>query len=136
MPSEPLQINSLATSLVRYLDVSLVVAMAPVVVLGNLPVAGYAIGAVAWLLTRYAVEVAHARARRSGNAGREAALVLSSMMARVFAIVAAVLVARFVAGRDDGITAAVVVLAAFTVRLHVTLALRGDVQRPAPGGSR
>ena len=36
----------------RYLDVCLVLATAPFVLAGNLPVTGYLIGAGAWLLTR------------------------------------------------------------------------------------
>jgi hypothetical protein len=56
------------------------------------------------------------------------------MMGRVFAIVAAVLVARFAGNTDDGIMAASVVLAAFTVQLLVTLALRGG-HMPEPRGT-
>jgi hypothetical protein len=55
------------------------------------------------------------------------------MMARVFVIVAAILIARFAGGIDDGIAAAAVVLAAFTVQLLVTISLRS--YSPRPGGS-
>lgn len=123
--SEVNPITGVPVTLVRYLDVSVVVAAAPVVVLAKLPVLGYLIAAIAWLLTRYGVESAHRRARRSGNVGRQTALMLAAMMGRVFAIVAAVLIARFAGGTDDGIAAAAVVLAAFTVQLLVTFALRG-----------
>jgi hypothetical protein len=53
----------------------------------------------------------------------------------VFAIVAAVLIARFVGSTDDGIAAASVTLVAFTVHLLVTIALRGDGYGAQPGGS-
>jgi hypothetical protein len=56
------------------------------------------------------------------------------MMGRVFAIVAAVLIARFVGSTDDGIAAAAVVLVAFTVHLLVTIAMRGGYGAQ-PGGS-
>ena len=123
-------------SLIRYLDISIVLAALPFVVLADLPVAGYAIGAAAWLLTRYGVEVIHSRARMSGDPGKQAALMVVAMFARVSAIVAAVLIARFAFGIDDGIAAAVTVLVAFTVQLLVTLALRGGHggPRPAAGG--
>lgn len=128
-------ISDIPVALIRYLDISLVLAMAPVVVLGDLPLAGYAIGAVTWIVTRYGVDLVERRARRSGNAGKEAALVLAAMMGRVFAVAIAVLVARFAAGRDDGIMAASVVLIAFTVRLLVTLALRGGYRAEAGGST-
>jgi hypothetical protein len=128
----PLSVSAL--SLVRYLDVSVVVAVAPLFVLAGLPVLGYAIGAVAWLATRYLVDIVQRRARVSRNPGRQAALLLASMMGRVFAIVAAVLIARFVGSTDDGIAAAAVVLVAFTVYLLVTIAMRGG-SGAHPGGS-
>jgi uncharacterized membrane protein len=120
--------------LVRYLDISLVLAATPVVLLGNLPVAGFVIAAVVWIATRLGVDAVNRRARRIGNAGQQTALILAAMMGRVFAIVAAVLVARFAGNTDDGIMAASVVLAAFTVQLLVTLALRGG-HMPEPRGT-
>jgi hypothetical protein len=69
----------------------------------------------------------------SANPGRQAATLLASGMVRVFAIVAAILIARFAGDTDDGIAAAAVVLAAFTVQLLVTISLRSYA--PRPGGS-
>jgi hypothetical protein len=132
--SEQNPLSGSALSLVRYLDVSIVVAVAPLFVLAGLPILGYAIGAGAWLATRYAVDIAQRRARVSNNPARQAALLLASMMGRVFAIVAAVLIARFAGSTDDGIAAAAVVLAAFTVHLLVTIAMRGGYGAQ-PGGS-
>jgi hypothetical protein len=119
--------------LVRYLDVTLVLAAAPVFVLGELPVMGYLVAAVAWIATRYGVAVAQRRAMAAGNPGRQAATLLASMMVRVLAIVAAILIARFAGSNDDGIAAAAVALAAFTVQLLVTISLRSYA--PRPGGS-
>jgi hypothetical protein len=119
--------------LVRYLDVTLVVAAAPVFVLGELPLLGYLIAAVTWVATRYGVAVAQRRALAAGNPGRQAATLLATMMARVLAIVAAILIARFAGGTDDGIAAAAVALAAFTLQLLVTISLRSYA--PRPGGS-
>ena len=133
--SEQSPLSGRAVSLVRYLDVSVVLAVAPVFALGNLPVLGYVIGAVAWLSTRYGFELAQRRARVAGNLPRQTAILLASMMGRVFAIVAAVLIARFVGNTDDGIAAACVVLTAFTVHLLVTVATRGGGYGAQPGGS-
>ena len=118
----------------RYLDISVVIAAAPFVVLATLPVAGYAIGAVAWIATRVVLEFAQRRASASSDPGRQTALLLGSMMGRVFAIVAAVLIARYAGNTDDGIAAAAVVLVAFTVQLLVTITHRGNGYRPHAGG--
>ena len=51
----------------RYLDVCLVLATAPFVLVGGLPVARLLVGAGAWLLTRAGTAFVHARARRVGR---------------------------------------------------------------------
>jgi hypothetical protein len=110
--------------LLRYLDVCLVAATAPFVAIGGLPLFGYAVGACAWILTRAGVAFAQDRARRAGDARLRAGLAVGSMMARVWLIVAAVLVARYAGGKQDGVMAAALVLAAFTVYLVMSFVLR------------
>jgi hypothetical protein len=133
--SEQSPLSGRAISLVRYLDVSVVLAVLPVFALGDLPFLGYAIGAVAWLGTRYGVDLVLRRARTIGNPAKQTALLFSSMMGRVFAIVAAILIARFAGNTDDGIAAAAIVLVAFTVQLLVALATRGGAYGARPRGS-
>jgi ABC-type Co2+ transport system permease subunit len=77
------------------------------------------------------VEAGNRTAARDSNPGRQAAIMLAVRMGRTVAIVVAVLVARFAFGIDDGIMAAAVALTAFTLRLLILLALRGD--QPARG---
>lgn len=118
-------------SVVRYLDALLVLATAPFVAVAGLPVFGYAVGACAWLLTRVAADILHARAMRSSDPRIRAGLAVGVMMGRVWVIVLAVLLARYAGGRDDGVTAAVLVLAAFTVYFMLALVGRGwrDLER-------
>lgn len=113
----------------RYLDVSLVLASAPLVLLSGMPRVGYALGAGAWLLTRAGAALLHARARRSTSAPARAGLQLAAMMGRVWLVAAAVLLARYLGGRDDGIMAAALVLAAFSVYFATSLATRGGTLR-------
>ena len=115
--------------LLRYLDVCLVAATAPIVALGGLPLFGYAVGACAWILTRAGVAFAQDRARRAADPRVRAGLAVGSMMARVWLIVAAVILARFAGGKEDGVMAAALVLAAFTVYLAMSFVLRPT--RPA-----
>jgi hypothetical protein len=119
----------------RYLDVFLVLATAPFVVVGGLPVLGYLVGAVAWLATRLATEALHARALQSNDPRVRAGLAVGVMMGRVWVIVLAVILARYAGGKDDGIMAAGLVLAAFTVYFMLTLFTRGGTglnRSPSP----
>jgi len=116
-------------TILRYLDVCLVLLTAPFVVAASMPLAGYAIGASAWLLTRLGAEALHARAQRSRDVRVRSGLMVGVMMGRVWIVALAVILARYVASKDDGVMAAVLVLAAFTVYLMLTLLTRGG--RPA-----
>jgi len=121
--------------LARYLDVVLVIASAPFVLLGGLPRFGYALGAGGWIVIRFAVEVVKRRAWSAQNTGAMAVLHLTAILGRVWMIALVVLVARFAGSNADGITAAVVVLAAFTVELLISVALRETLAAEA-GSSR
>lgn len=114
---------------VRYLDVCLVLATAPFVLIAGLPAYGYLIGACAWLLTRIGMEWTQARALRAGDPKLKAGLQVGGMMARLWLIALAVIVARYAGGKDDGIMAAVLVLAAFTVYFVMSFLTRGSAPR-------
>jgi uncharacterized membrane protein YhaH (DUF805 family) len=121
--------------ILRYLDVFLVLATAPFVVVGGMPMFGYLVGAVAWLTTRLATEALHARALRSNDPRVRAGLAVGVMMGRVWVIVLAVILARYAGNKDDGIMAAALVLAAFTVYFMLTLFTRGGTglnRSPSP----
>ena len=57
------------------------------------------------------------------------------MMMRVWIIVAAVILARYAGGRNDGIMAAAVVLAAFTVYFVLNVVTRGGQLQGKPSPS-
>lgn len=118
-------------TVVRYLDALLVLATAPFVPIAGLPAFGYLVAACAWLLTRVGAEFLHVRALRSHDPRVRAGLAVGVMMGRVWLIVLAVLLARYAGSRDDGVMAAVLVLAAFTVYFMMTLVGRGwrDLER-------
>jgi hypothetical protein len=112
----------------RYLDVCLVLATAPFVFAAGMPMFGYLVGACAWLVTRLATEALHARALRSRDPRVRAGLAVGVMMGRVWVIVLAVILARYAGSKDDGIMAAALVLAAFTVYFVLTLFTRGGAR--------
>ena len=108
---------------VRYLDVALVLLAAPFVVLLDLPVLGYVVGAGAWLVSRvieFALERRAARAQVRGALG----LKFASMLGRTWLIGLAIVVVGVAAERQDGFTAAVVCLIANTIHLATQLILR------------
>jgi hypothetical protein len=121
--------------ILRYLDVCLVLATAPFVLVAGMPLLGYLLGTCAWLLTRAGVALAHERALRSGDARIQAALHVGAMLGRVWLVALAVIVARYAGGKDDGVMAACLVLAAFTVYLALSLALRGGRVQGRPSVS-
>jgi hypothetical protein len=118
---------ALALAFIRYLDVVLVVAATPFVLLAGLPSAGFAIGAVAWIVTRFGVRYVERQAWSARNSGVRTALHVAAILGRVWLVALAVLVARFALGTPDGIAAAVVVLSAYTVELVTKLMLRGPI---------
>jgi hypothetical protein len=115
---------------VRYLDVCLVLATGPFVLVGGLPLFGYLVGAGAWLLTRVGTAYVQERARTAGDPKLRAGLLVGAMMARVWIVAFAVVLAKLAGGKADGIMAAVLVLAAFTVYFVMSLVMReGPIQR-------
>jgi hypothetical protein len=122
-------------TILRYLDVCLVLLTAPLVLAAGMPFTGYLIGAVAWLATRAGAQALHVRAAGARDVRVRSGLMVGVMMGRVWIVALAVLVARYAGSRDDGIMAAVLVLGAFTVYLMLTLALRGGRPSGKPSAS-
>jgi hypothetical protein len=124
----------------RYLDVCLVLATAPFVLVAGLPTIGYLIGACAWLLTRAGTAYTQARAQRIADPKLKAGLLVGAMMGRIWLVALAVILARYAASKSDGIMAAALVLAAFTVYFVMSFVTRpGQLQsgarthgRPSP----
>jgi hypothetical protein len=114
---------------VRYLDVVLIVLAAPVVMLMGGPMLGYAVGAGIWLVQRVLEAWLDAAARRADARGA-LALKFASMIGRTWLVVIAILAVGLTAEREDGFTAAVVCLAAYTVHLATALILRPLERNP------
>jgi hypothetical protein len=119
----------------RYLDVCLVLATAPFVIAAGMPLLGYLICAAAWLLTRLGAAALQARALRLGDPRTRAGLQVGVMLGRVWIVALAILLARYAGGKDDGIMAGALVLAAFTVYFVLALVyhdVSGLHRKPSP----
>lgn len=119
-------------STLRYLDVCLVLATAPFVLIAGLPLLGYLVAACAWLLTRAGMLWMQERALRAPDPKLKAGLQVGGMMGRLWLIALAVILARYVGGKDDGIMAAALMLAAFTVYFVMSFVTRGATLRTDP----
>jgi hypothetical protein len=115
--------------LVRWLDVILVVATLPFVVLTGLPEIGYCIGAAAWIVQRGLGVALENRARASGDLRKFTGVLLASTLGRAWMMALTILAAGLAFDREDGLTAAILVLCAFTVYFVISLVLRPFEQR-------
>jgi len=108
-------------NLLAYLDVVVLVVAAPIMLLIGVPAVGYLVGAGAWFVLR-AVGVAVDRAvDATDDPRREASLRLAYLLGRLFMLAIAVILVRNGAGRDDGLTALLVIVFAFTVQLVLSV---------------
>jgi len=115
----------------RYLDVLLVVLAAPFVVLTGLPVIGYVAGALVWIVQRLVGVAVEARARRATDIRTAVGLGLGASLGRAWLAGITILLVGLAADREDGLMAAVLVLAAFTVYFLSALILR-PLERNTP----
>ena len=119
--------------LFRWLDVVLVVLAAPFVVLMDLPVLGYAIGAIAWIANRAIGVGVEKLATGQQDVRRAVGMNLFALIARSWLVGLTILAVGLAGEREDGLTAAILVLAAFTLYFVTSLLLRsleGKASRP------
>jgi hypothetical protein len=125
--SAPATSDGHATPL-AYLDVVVLVVAAPIMLLIGVPAVGYLAGAGVWIVLR-AVGVLIDRVVPSlGDPRGEVTVRLSYLLGRLFLLAIAVIVVRNGSGRDDGLTALVVIVFAFTMQLVLSF-----LTRPRPG---
>jgi hypothetical protein len=108
----------------RYLDVLLIVLAAPFVVLTGLPVLGYVAGAVVWVVQRAIAVAIEGRMRQKPDIRTAIGLGLATTLGRAWLVALTILVVGLAGAREDGVMAAVLVLAAYTVYLVTSLILR------------
>ena len=115
--------TGIGLSILRYLDLAVLVLALPVFLLAALPMLGYATVAVAWLLQRAIQGFARRQAAASGDRRAAVGVLAGSMIGRLGLLVLAVLCAGLVrrdAGLAAGVFAAVLFTVSFTTLLIVT----------------
>ena len=107
-----------------YLDVILLVVAAPIMLLIGVPAVGYLVGAGAWIVLR-AVGIAIDRLVPALKDPRsEITLRLAYLIGRLFILAIAVILVRNGSGRNDGLTALLVIVFAFTTQLVTSFLTR------------
>jgi hypothetical protein len=115
---------------VRYLDVVVVLLAAPFVALLGAPMLGYVVGAGVWIIQRVAAITIERRAERAGDVKTAVGLNMASLVIRAWLVGLTILAVGLMADREDGLTAGITVLSAFTVYFATSLILRPLERKP------
>lgn len=110
-------------SLFRYLDLMLVALALPIFIAAGLPIAGWGVGAGAWVLQRGVQIYLERRAEGSKDPRTVVGLLAGSMIGRGWLVALAVLLVGL-GDRHAGLAAAVLVIALFTVYFMTKMVLR------------
>lgn len=117
-------------AIVRYLDVVLVAITVPVLLLAGLPALGLLVGGAAWIFSRVTAAFFEGQARARGDVRQAVGINVAAMVGRAWVVALAVLAVGLAGSRDDGATAAALVLAAFTVYFVMTAFGRSLERKP------
>jgi hypothetical protein len=118
-------------NLVRYADVVLVAIGAAVAIPLGAPALGYAIGAGTWLLQRLLQEVDRRWIAKIGKPVRRAGYTLFEAFGRIWLLAGGIIVAIAVGHRADALTAALIILCAYTVTFLLRISSGPPQGQPA-----
>jgi hypothetical protein len=108
----------------RWLDVIALAAALPLFLLAGLPLAGYVVAALAWLAQRAIQLAIQKRATASADPRAIVGLTAGGMIARSWLVAGAIFGVGLVAGDEDGLAAAALVIALFTIYFAIQLVTR------------
>lgn len=117
------------SAILRHLDLALLALALPLFIAADWPLVGYAVAAAAWIVQRLLLAYSRARTARSLAAGdrRDAFRTTAiSGLGRVWLVSVAALLVGLLAEREDGLAAALLVTALFTVQLATAALARGN----------
>lgn len=113
----------------RYVDVIVVIAAAPFVLIAGAPVLGYAVAAVAWTIQRLIAVAVERQAKRATDIRRAVGLNVGALLGRVWLLALAIVLVGVLGDREDGVAACVTALVALTIYFA-----NGFLQRALDGG--
>jgi hypothetical protein len=113
-----------AVTALSYLDVVVLVLAAPIALLIGVPAVGYLVGAGAWIALRGVGVLVERAVVSLDDPRREVTLRLAYVLGRLFLLAIAVILVRNGSGRNDGLTALLVIVFAFTTQLVLSFLTR------------
>jgi hypothetical protein len=108
----------------RYLDMVVLALALPLFVLVDLPISAYVAGGAAWIVQRIIQVTLHRRALASGDLRVAAGLTTASMIARGWLCAGTIFAIGLAEGDKAGLSAALLVIALFTVYFTVNMIIR------------
>jgi hypothetical protein len=105
----------------QYLDVPVVVIGAIVAVLLGAPALGCTVGALGWILQRAMQLIDRRLTARIDDSLRRAGVRSAEGFGRIWLLAGAIIVAALAGGRKDGLAAAIIICAAYSVALLIRL---------------
>lgn len=122
-PYGPIEVDRRPPLALRYLDVIVLLIAVPIALALGAPSFGVLVGTGAWLLQRL-VAVADRRAIvKAAAPGSRLGLNFVDAFARIWLLVAGIVVAGAVGSRQDGLAAALVTLAAYSIAFAVRIGM-------------
>jgi hypothetical protein len=119
---------------IKNLDLVLLALALPIFLVGDLPMAGYAAGAGAWLVQRGVQVLLNRRAAASEDPRAVVGITVGSMIGRGW-LVALTIFAVGLSDEDAGLAAAVLVIVLFTAYFTVSMIMRpfqqGSSEQPS-----
>ena len=123
---EPAELQAIA----RYLDVVFVVIATPLALALGAPAFGVLVGLGAWLLQRAMAVVDRRLIVKAAEPGSRLGLNFADAFARIWLLAGGIIAAAVIGARRDGLAAALLIFAAYSVALVVRVA-RGRAGGPA-----
>jgi len=108
----------------RYFDLIVLALLLPLFVLADLPIEAYLVGGAAWVLQRIVQQLMQRRAEASDDPRVVAGWTAGSMIARGWFCALAIFGVGIAAGDEAGLSAALLVIALFTVYFTIRMILR------------
>jgi hypothetical protein len=119
------------TSVLRHLDVVLVLLATPVALALGAPTLGFVVGAAAWLGQRVLAQLDRRWIRRAAAPRTRLGLNLFEAFGRIWLLAGAIVAAGVIGGRADGLTAALTIFGAYSAAFAVKV-IDGPAAAPAP----
>jgi len=109
---------------IRWLDLIALAAALPLFLLADLPLAGYFAAALAWVAQRLIQMALQRRVAASTDPRAIVGITAGGMIARAWLVAGAIFGVGLAAGNEDGLAAAALVVALFTIYFATQLVTR------------